>query len=226
MVAGSEENKRWDFTVNSIQGQELTMTEFEHGTWFLGISEVVWGWQKRVLESGMGWKHQWWVVGVMGHNITTLSQLTWTVPPTYTSWNTHVWIHFLPDMPNLNRFSNHTGLFIPTPHTIPPTQTQATRQPLTMHHMKNHSTMAKWKSQPFVCTVECTDTALMPAPQCTQAGQSDHSSVSGKAKKLISNKNKSICIMYNVWGHCTDPPTHSHREHSYSLCGKAHHPIY
>src|SRR5882724_3030113 len=56
MVAGSEENKRQDFTVNSIQGQGLTMTEFEHGTWFLGILEVMWGWWKWVLESGMSWK--------------------------------------------------------------------------------------------------------------------------------------------------------------------------
>ena len=56
MVAGSEENKRRDFTVNSIQGQELTMTKFEHSTWFPGISEVMWGWWKRVLESGMGQK--------------------------------------------------------------------------------------------------------------------------------------------------------------------------
>ena len=41
MVAGSEEIKRQDFTVNRNQGQELTMTEFEDGTWFLGISEVM-----------------------------------------------------------------------------------------------------------------------------------------------------------------------------------------
>ena len=41
MVAGSEENKRQDFTINNIQGQELIMTEFECGTWFLGILEVV-----------------------------------------------------------------------------------------------------------------------------------------------------------------------------------------
>jgi len=56
MVAGLEENKRQDFAVNSIQGQELEMTEFEHGTWVLGISEVMWGWQKRVLESRTGQK--------------------------------------------------------------------------------------------------------------------------------------------------------------------------
>ena len=34
MVAGLEENKRQDFTVNNIQGQELIMTKFEHGIWF------------------------------------------------------------------------------------------------------------------------------------------------------------------------------------------------
>ena len=56
MVAGSEENKRQDFTINNVQGQELLMTKFKHGTWFLGISEVVWGWQKWVLESRMGCK--------------------------------------------------------------------------------------------------------------------------------------------------------------------------
>ena len=32
------------------------MTELKHGTWFPGISEGMWGWQKRVLESGIGWK--------------------------------------------------------------------------------------------------------------------------------------------------------------------------
>jgi len=32
------------------------MTEFECGTWCPGILEVVWGWQKWVLESRMGWK--------------------------------------------------------------------------------------------------------------------------------------------------------------------------
>jgi len=43
MVAGSEENKRQDFTINNIQGWELIMTEFEHRTWFLdvGSCEVV-----------------------------------------------------------------------------------------------------------------------------------------------------------------------------------------
>ena len=41
MVAGSEENKRQDFTINNTQGQELIMTKFKHRTWFLGISEVV-----------------------------------------------------------------------------------------------------------------------------------------------------------------------------------------
>jgi len=56
IVAGSEENKRQDFTVNSIQGWKLTMTKFEHGTWCLGISEVTWGWQGWVLESRMDQK--------------------------------------------------------------------------------------------------------------------------------------------------------------------------
>ena len=56
MVAGLEENKRQDFTINNVQGQELLMTEFECGAWFLGILEVAWGWRKWVLESRMGWK--------------------------------------------------------------------------------------------------------------------------------------------------------------------------
>ena len=30
MVAGSEENKRQDFTINNVQGQELIITEFKH----------------------------------------------------------------------------------------------------------------------------------------------------------------------------------------------------
>jgi len=40
MVAGSEENKRQDFTINNVQGQELMNTKFEHGNLVLGISEV------------------------------------------------------------------------------------------------------------------------------------------------------------------------------------------
>jgi len=36
-----EENKRREFTVNSIQGWELTMIKFEHGLECLGISEDV-----------------------------------------------------------------------------------------------------------------------------------------------------------------------------------------
>ena len=69
MVTGSEEKKRQDFTVNSIQGQELTMTKFECGTWCLGISEVVQGWREWVLESGEDWKnYQCELVGITGHN--------------------------------------------------------------------------------------------------------------------------------------------------------------
>ena len=45
MVAGSEENKRQDFTINNVQGWELLTTEFECGTWFLGISEVIKWWE-------------------------------------------------------------------------------------------------------------------------------------------------------------------------------------
>ena len=53
MVAGPEENKRQDFTVNSIQGWELTMTKFECRTWCPGISEVMWG-------GGIGyWNPEW-----------------------------------------------------------------------------------------------------------------------------------------------------------------------
>ena len=33
MVAGSEVNKRRDFTIKCVQGWELINTEFEHGTW-------------------------------------------------------------------------------------------------------------------------------------------------------------------------------------------------
>ena len=55
MVAGSEENKRRDFTINNIQGQELITTKFEHGTWFWesqklcrggrnGYWNLEWGW--------------------------------------------------------------------------------------------------------------------------------------------------------------------------------------
>jgi len=58
MVAGSEENKRQDFTINNIQDQELITTEFKHGTWFPGILEVVKA-VGMIVESRMG---------VMGHN--------------------------------------------------------------------------------------------------------------------------------------------------------------
>ena len=43
-----------------------------------------------------------------------------------------------------------------------------------------------------------------------------------KGNKILSNKNKLICVMYNVRGLCTDPPTNSHGEHSCSLCGDSH----
>ena len=49
MVAGLEENKGQDF----IQGWELLMTEFEHRTWFPGISEVI-KVAGMIVESGMG----------------------------------------------------------------------------------------------------------------------------------------------------------------------------
>jgi len=42
MEAGSERNKRQDFTINNFQGWELITTEFRHGNLVLGISEVVW----------------------------------------------------------------------------------------------------------------------------------------------------------------------------------------
>ena len=34
MVAGSEENKRQDFTMKYVKGRELINTKFECGTWF------------------------------------------------------------------------------------------------------------------------------------------------------------------------------------------------
>jgi len=46
MVAGSEVNKRKDFTINNVQGQELRMTKFECRNLVLGISEVAWRWRK------------------------------------------------------------------------------------------------------------------------------------------------------------------------------------
>jgi len=66
------------------------------------------------------------------------------IPLTYTAWNVHAWIPFSPNVPNLKHFSNRTGPFIPTHHTIPPMQTRATRQPLAMHLTK---IAAPWKSQ-------------------------------------------------------------------------------
>ena len=45
MVAGSEGNKRLDF-IKYAQGWELMNTKFECGNLVLGISEVMWGWQK------------------------------------------------------------------------------------------------------------------------------------------------------------------------------------
>ena len=56
MVVGSEVNKRRDFTIKYAQGWELINTKFEHGNLVPGISEVMWGWQKWLLESGMGQK--------------------------------------------------------------------------------------------------------------------------------------------------------------------------
>jgi len=45
IVAGSEGDKRQDFTINNVQGQELVTTEFEHRNLVPGILEVVWRWQ-------------------------------------------------------------------------------------------------------------------------------------------------------------------------------------
>jgi len=49
MVAGSEGEKRQDFTINNVQGQELINTEFQE-------SQKSQRWWKRLLESGMGRK--------------------------------------------------------------------------------------------------------------------------------------------------------------------------
>ena len=56
MEAGSERDKRLDFTINNIQGQELITTKFEHGNLVLGILEVVLRWERWLLESRMGQK--------------------------------------------------------------------------------------------------------------------------------------------------------------------------
>jgi len=52
--AGSERNKRSDFTIDSVQGQKLITTEFEHGPLVRGISEVVWRENK-----GGYWNPEW-----------------------------------------------------------------------------------------------------------------------------------------------------------------------
>ena len=41
--AGSERNKRRDFNINNVQGQELITTKFKHRNLVPGILEVVWG---------------------------------------------------------------------------------------------------------------------------------------------------------------------------------------
>ena len=46
MEAGLERNKKWDFTINDIQGWELITTKFNHGNLVPGISEVMWRWQR------------------------------------------------------------------------------------------------------------------------------------------------------------------------------------
>jgi len=56
MEAGSETDKKWDFTIDSVQCQKLTTTKFKHGNLVLGILEVVWGWWKWLLESRKGQK--------------------------------------------------------------------------------------------------------------------------------------------------------------------------
>ena len=43
-----------------------------------------------------------------------------------------------------------------------------------------------------------------------------------KANKLISKNNKTLCVMFNVRGHCTDRPSQSHGEHTCSLGSKPH----
>ena len=46
MVAGSEVNKRQDFTIKYVQGWELINTKFKHGSMVLRILEVTWGGRK------------------------------------------------------------------------------------------------------------------------------------------------------------------------------------
>ena len=53
--AGSERNKRQDFTIDSIQGQKLITTEFKHGKLVMGILEVVCRCQRWLLESRGNW---------------------------------------------------------------------------------------------------------------------------------------------------------------------------
>src|SRR5882724_7721857 len=81
MVAGLEVNKRQDFTIKYVQGQELINTEFKHGNVVLGISEVIWGWWKRLLESRMCQKH--------------ISNGLWVLQDVTTSRNTLALFQFL-----------------------------------------------------------------------------------------------------------------------------------
>ena len=56
MEAGSERDKRQDFTINNVQGWKLITTKFKCKNLVQGISEVEWRWNRWLLESGKGWK--------------------------------------------------------------------------------------------------------------------------------------------------------------------------
>src|SRR5882724_11772098 len=97
-----------------------------------------------------------WISSYAPSSLTIFSLLTQTVQLTYTCWNVHAWTHFLPNVPNLSTPLNHTVLFSPTPHTIPPAPTLVAPQPHIMPHMINLHNKVKVKSLPFVSIVEFT----------------------------------------------------------------------
>jgi len=84
--AGSERNKRWDFTIDDVQGQKLITTEFECGNLVPGILVVVWKWQGWLLESRMGWNLSEMVLWVL-QEVTRI----W-IQGTIESWIEHKWL--------------------------------------------------------------------------------------------------------------------------------------
>jgi len=110
-------------------------------------------------------------------------------------------------------FESHRSFHTYTPYIPPCRHGQLVN--LLLCTYENRSTMEKPKRPIHVWNAECMDTMPMSAPQLPKQSRATiHLQV--ESNRLISNKHKNICIMYNVQGHVLNPSpivmesTHAH----------------